>query len=119
MTSGTFPQSSTPGQLLFSDACVIQSPAAARETTPVATSMFEAVGYPNPYDYEFGIKLDTTSDSMVSIKVYDMIGKLIEQREVAPTDIPVQAIGERFPTGVYNVVVSQDGNVKSLRMIKR
>ena len=48
-----------------------------------------------------------------------MIGKLIEQREVAPTDIPVQAIGERFPTGVYNVVVSQDGNAKSLRMIKR
>ena len=81
--------------------------------------MFEAVGYPNPYDYEFGIKLDITSDSMVSIKVYDMIGKLIEQREVAPTDIPVQAIGERFPTGVYNVVVSQDGNAKSLRMIKR
>ncbi|TDP61425.1 hypothetical protein BC748_0237, partial [Flavobacterium dankookense] len=24
-----------------------------------------------------------------------------------------------YPTGVYNVVVSQDGNAKSLRMIKR
>ena len=119
MTSGSFPSSSVPGQFLYGDACVIYAPSAARETTPVATSMFEAVGYPNPYDYEFGIKLDTTSDSMVSIKVYDMIGKLIEQREVAPTDIPVQAIGERFPTGVYNVVVSQDGNAKSLRMIKR
>ncbi|TDP61690.1 MopE-related protein [Flavobacterium dankookense] len=119
MTSGSFPGSSVLGQFLYGDACIIMSPNIAREATPVATSRFEAVGYPNPYDYEFGIKLDTTSDSMISIRVYDMIGKLIEQREVAPTDIPVQAIGERYPTGVYNVVVSQDGNAKSLRMIKR
>ncbi|TDP58399.1 MopE-related protein [Flavobacterium dankookense] len=119
MTSGSFPGSSVLGQFLYGDTCIITSPNIAREATPVATSRFEAVGYPNPYDYEFGIKLDTTSDSMVSIKVYDMIGKLIEQREVAPIDIPVQAIGERYPTGVYNVVVSQDGNAKSLRMIKR
>jgi len=119
MTSGSFPSSSVLGQFLYGDTCIITSPNIARETTPVATSMFEVVGYPNPYSYEFGIKLDTTSDSLVSIKVYDMIGKLIEQREVAPMDVPVQAIGERFPTGVYNVVVSQDGTAKSLRMIKR
>ena len=119
MTSGSFPESGLEGQFLYGDACVIQSPSIARETTPVASTMFEVVGYPNPYDYEFGIKLNTTSESMVSIKVYDMIGKLVEQREVAPTAIPVQAIGERFPTGVYNVVVSQDSNTSSLRMIKR
>jgi hypothetical protein len=48
-----------------------------------------------------------------------MIGKLIETREVAAADMPVVSLGDRYTSGVYNVVVTQEDNIKTFRMIKR
>ena len=102
------------------DACEIVSPAATREIeTKADDNLFSVVGYPNPYDYQFSFRMESSSDAPVSIKVYDMIGKLIESREVSAADMPVQTLGERYPSGVYNVVVTQEANVKTLRMVKR
>jgi hypothetical protein len=103
----------------FGDACEITSPAAARATQEIVENNFSVVAYPNPYDYQFGFSVQSTSDSKVSIKVYDMIGKLVEEREVSVQEMPVQEVGSRYPSGVYNVVVSQDGEVRTLRVIKR
>ena len=63
--------------------------------------------------------LNSTSTQDVSIRVYDMIGKLVEQREVKSGDVVMQEIGARFPSGVYNVIVSQGTEVKTFRVIKR
>jgi hypothetical protein len=105
----------------YGDACEIVSPGAARQadSKAVDTRLFSVVGYPNPYDYQFSLRMESSSEAPVSIKVYDMIGKLIETREVSVSDIPVQSIGERYPSGVYNVVVTQEENVTTLRMVKR
>ena len=51
--------------------------------------------------------------------VYDMTGRLIERREVRPSDMAEQKIGDRLPSGVYNIVVTQGEEVKTLRVIKR
>ena len=48
-----------------------------------------------------------------------MIGKLIETREINAADMPIVSLGERYPSGVYNVVVTQEDNVKTLRLVKR
>ena len=102
------------------DACEIVSPAATREIeTKADDNLFSVVGYPNPYDYQFSFRMESSSDAPVSIKVYDMIGKLIESREVNAVDMPVQTLGERYTSGVYNVVVTQEQHVKTFRMIKR
>ena len=45
--------------------------------------------------------------------------KLIETREVNAADMPVVSLGDRYPSGVYNVVVTQEDNVKTLRLVKR
>jgi hypothetical protein len=105
----------------YGDACEIVSPGAAKQadSKAVDTRLFSVVGYPNPYDYQFSLRMESSSEAPVSIKVYDMIGKLIETREVSVSDIPVQSIGERYPSGVYNVVVTQEENVTTLRMVKR
>ncbi|WP_412464521.1 T9SS type A sorting domain-containing protein [Flavobacterium mekongense] len=105
----------------YGDACEIVSPGTAREgeTKAVDSSLFSVVAYPNPYDYQFSIRLESASEAPVTIKVYDMIGKLIETREVNTADIPVQSLGEAYPTGVYNVVITQEDNTRALRMIKR
>jgi hypothetical protein len=48
-----------------------------------------------------------------------MIGKLVDQREVSAADATTLEIGDRFPSGVYNVIVTQGDNTKTLRVIKR
>jgi hypothetical protein len=44
---------------------------------------------------------------------------LIDKREVAPTEVAGLQVGNRYPSGVYNVVVTQGSDVKTLRVIKR
>jgi len=63
--------------------------------------------------------MESSSDAPVSVKVYDMIGKLIETREMNAADMPIVSLGERYTSGVYNVVVTQEDNIKTIRMIKR
>jgi hypothetical protein len=48
-----------------------------------------------------------------------MVGRLVEQRAVRTSDLETTTIGERYPSGVYNVVVSQDSNVETVRVLKR
>ena len=54
----------------------------------------------------------------MEVKVYDMIGKLINKMEVSPSKVAGLQIGDRYPSGVYNVIVSQGTEVKTLRVIK-
>ena len=90
-------------------------------TTSASTTgtEFKAVGYPNPFESNFTLNVTTTSDEKVQVVVYDMIGKQVESKEVNAADANALEVGANFSAGVYNVIVSQGVNVKSLRMIKR
>jgi len=48
-----------------------------------------------------------------------MIGKLVESKEISVSELGTQELGSRYPSGVYNVIVSQGENAKTLRVIKR
>ena len=85
----------------------------------VTKTPFSVKAYPNPYTETFNLSLSTSSEDKVSIVVYDMTGRLIERRDVRPSDMVEQQIGDRQPSGVYNVVVTQGEEVKTLRVIKR
>jgi hypothetical protein len=45
-----------------------------------------------------------------------MTGRLIEQRQVESNSVE---LGDAYPTGVYNVIVNQGENIKTLRVIKK
>ncbi|RYF67605.1 MAG: T9SS type A sorting domain-containing protein, partial [Cytophagaceae bacterium] len=118
MTAGTYS--------VFSEACMLTAPGAARsavkgddDTDAPASVTFRAIGYPNPYVESFYIDMDTQNEAKVNVRVYDMTGKLLDDREFNPETIESQNLGERYPSGVYNVIVTQGENVKTLRMIKR
>ena len=85
----------------------------------VIAAPFGVVAYPNPYTENFNLSLTTSSDATVGVSIYDMTGKLIDKREVAPTEVAGLQVGNRYPSGVYNVVVTQGSDVKTLRVIKR
>jgi len=54
--------------------------------------------------------------AITGVQVYDMTGRLIEQRQVESNSVE---IGNNYPTGVYNVIVNQAENTKTLRVIKK
>nr|WP_294775996.1 T9SS type A sorting domain-containing protein [uncultured Flavobacterium sp.] len=85
----------------------------------IVKAPFAVVAYPNPYSENFNLSLTNASAEKVSISVYDMTGKLVEQREVSASNIAEQQVGDRYPSGIYNVIVSQGSQVQSVRVVKR
>lgn len=110
MTSGTWSP--------FGDACEITSPAIPRSDIN-AEFDFNATVFPNPYSDQFSLRIDSDSFDPIAYKVYDMLGKLIEAEEVEFNDLETKEFGRNYPAGVYNIVVSQGEDVKTLRVIKR
>ncbi len=81
--------------------------------------LFDAKAYPNPFADNFKLEVITNEEETLQIKVYDMLGKLIDNRIIEKKQIKEFEIGNDFPSGVYNVVISQGENVKNIRVIKR
>ena len=88
------------------------------ENSIIVKTPFDVLAYPNPSSTNFNLDITSSSAENVEVKVYDMIGKLINKMEVSPSKVAGLQIGDRYPSGVYNVIVSQGTEVKTLRVIK-
>ncbi len=109
----------------FGDACEITAPGAVAKGGNTAgaeasvSDVFKASAYPNPFSSDFNIDFATSSQEKVQVKVYDMLGKLVESAEMDAADVNAAKVGAAFPSGVYNVIVTQGAFVKMQRVIKR
>ena len=99
----------------YGKVCTVVVPGALR----IAKQPFAAAAYPNPFADSCNIDVKTSDTEKINIKVYDMTGRLLEQNSVESSKIGSISVGDRFPSGVYNVIVSQSDEVKSLRVVKR
>uniref|UniRef100_UPI0026019EC3 T9SS type A sorting domain-containing protein n=1 Tax=Flavobacterium sp. TaxID=239 RepID=UPI0026019EC3 len=74
---------------------------------------------PNPFAENFKLDVNTSSEEVIKVSVYDMIGKQVEQRQINVSDVASFEVGSGYPSGVYNVIVTQGENIQTLRVIKR
>ncbi len=81
----------------------------------VVANEFSVVAYPNPSSTEFTI--ETSANEAINAKVYDMQGRLVENAN--STKVGSTQVGSSLAPGVYNVIVSQGANTKSVRVIKK
>ncbi len=106
----------------YSKACTIKTPMQARaiasDVQLEIANVFEALAYPNPFAENFKLDVKTNSEASIQVRVYDMIGKLVEDKMINASDIQNFELGNQYPSGVYNVIVSQESNTKTLRVIK-
>lgn len=86
---------------------------------PINSNEMKLVVYPNPTNSNFQLSLITGNQEKVSIKIYDMMGRLLESHTVASIDVSTQKLGTNFPSGIYNIVVKQGDLSKSVRVIKK
>jgi len=80
---------------------------------------FSASVAPNPYQENFKIKLNTTSDEPIQLMVYDMLGRIVENKTSDVALISNLELGNNYPAGVYNLIISQGEEIQTLRIIKR
>ena len=85
-----------------------------KEANTTSPSTFNVIAYPNPSSDIFTI--DASGKGATSVEVYDMQGRLIENRKANANSVQV---GSRLSSGAYNVIVKQGANTKTLRVIKK
>lgn len=91
----------------------------ARQTQQFSTADFDVKITPNPFQYQSNITLHSFSGAAVDIKVYDVLGRQIEAMTINANKISSLKIGQQYPSGIYNVIITQDNNVKAVRIVKR
>lgn len=99
--------------------CSVITPSNRLSDKSVNNSIFKIKVYPNPFATHFNLDIESASDAQVELKVYDIIGRKLEDRKATVSKLSVLEVGRNYPAGVYNVLVSQGDNVKSVRIIKR
>lgn len=108
----------------YGPVCTITTPGVFRfsETKEELVSIentFAAVGYPNPYNNYFNLKLTTASLEPISIKIYDLLGKVVEEHTIDVNELDSYSFGINYPTGVYNAILRQGEQITSVRLIKK
>lgn len=78
------------------------------------------VSFPNPFSDTFSLAVNGfDTNSNISVKVYDLLGRLVEQHDSSSDELNQNPIGVNLPSGVFNVIVTQNDTVKTLKVIKR
>ena len=80
---------------------------------------FTVVAYPNPSHNDFSLRIQGKSNEVLSVKVWDVLGHLIDQFEIKINqDFTDLQIGSNYASGVYNVTVSNGDLRRTIRLIK-
>jgi hypothetical protein len=84
-----------------------------------ATQAITLISYPNPFTENFTIEMNTQSLAKVTIRAFDMNGRLVEDITTLPEELVTQKLGSRYASGVYNVIVSQGDYMKAFKIVKK
>ncbi len=76
------------------------------------------IGFPNPFKNSFKISLSQLKSDNVTVKVYDVLGKSIETLNLSFIEFETIELGKNYKSGVYNILVQQNSNFQTLRVIK-
>lgn len=109
MTSGTWSP--------FGDACTITAPGGVAKSV-AETNTIAAKAHPNPFNSGFSIVTDLPYTETAQLRICDMLGRIMETKEIGTSELANTMIGEQYPS-VYNVIVTQKDVVKTIRVVKR
>jgi len=77
----------------------------------------EVIAVPNPSSTSFNLAIKGNRKSLVSVKVIDISGRVVERHEKVPAN-NLFKLGQRLAAGSYFIEVIQDDQKRILRVIK-
>ncbi|OUR94317.1 hypothetical protein A9Q87_01330 [Flavobacteriales bacterium 34_180_T64] len=98
------------------DPCSISGPPVNPIANPNFRIAFEVDAWPNPSDTEFNVKVNTSEIQTIQIDVFDMSNKLVHSGKFDFDK--TYKFGKELEGGVYIVKITQNKNVKSVRLVK-
>lgn len=75
--------------------------------------------FPNPFENNFKINLTTPSREAVTIKIFDLSGKLAETKTVNYGSLSSEVFGSKLAKGLYIMSFTQGNMSKSFKIIKK
>lgn len=88
-------------------------------TTPLMSSVKKAQLYPNPAQEQVTIKWEQALEASWTIEVYNALGQLLWQQEVAPGQVQEQLSLKGFPSGFLFIQLKGEEEQQTLRLIKQ
>jgi len=73
--------------------------------------------FPNPSGSYFNLKVETGSNEKMSLRVVDITGRVIEERQNLQPQQMIR-LGDRYLSGVYIAEIIQGENRKAIRLVK-
>jgi len=118
-TNGAFVAKNSSTEIGSPGTYILKSTTLSTNTFSEEATAFNIITFPNPFDSTFQLNFITTDTDKIEMKVYDMVGKLVEVSKFDPTEINNQKVGSTYPSGIYNIIITQGKNTKTLRVIKK
>jgi hypothetical protein len=98
---------------LTSNTCTTTAKTA--KVAPIAQE-FKVRAYPNPSSTVFNLAIESASKAATTIQVYNMQGRMIENKQVNTNEVE---LGSNYTSGMYNVILENAGQTKTVRLIKK
>ena len=117
--NGAFVAANSANEIGSPGVYLISNPSLNTVDSSLNTNEMKLVAYPNPTNSNFQLNLINGTEEKVAIKIYDLMGRLLESYNLNSTEVNNQKLGAGFPSGIYNVLVKQGIATKSLRIIKK
>jgi hypothetical protein len=103
----------------YGASCNVTTPGSASNSRQIVENTdFNLVAYPNPSNGAFKLQVNGSNNETISVLVFDMTGRQIENKVVQSNEIENISLGQNYSTGIYNVIVSQGMNTKTVRLVK-
>jgi hypothetical protein len=103
----------------YGASCNVITPGNASNSRAIIENTdFSLVAYPNPSNGAFKLQVNGSNNETISVLVFDMTGRQIENKVVKSNEIENISLGQNYSTGIYNVIVSQGMNTKTVRLVK-
>ncbi len=89
----------------------------AVKKVPVQPVVFKVKVVPNPSDNYFTLNVETASREKITVTIYDVLGRLVQQLE--NNDSQLIRFGEDLRSGSYMAIVRQGASTTTVKLVKQ
>lgn len=82
-------------------------------------SEFKVITFPNPFETEFNINITPQSLDPIELKIYDMLGRLIENHQIESSEINSIRMGTTCASGFFTVLIKQGQQERNVKVLKK
>jgi len=83
----------------------------------VRNEKLEVIAWPNPTENYFNLQVKAPGKETVEIRMYDMLGKIVQVQRGAPDQ--TYRFAERVVSGMYMIEVRQAGQTATIKVVKQ